>query len=102
VILELAEKGSDSDDRSHATGIIRETSKLLVHPTGGVAFYDLALDPQESRAGDPLGSPAATALATALGRARAELAQRASERAEGVPLEEGEKRHLRELGYLVD
>jgi arylsulfatase A-like enzyme len=102
VILELAEKGSDSDDRGHATGIIRETSKVLVDPTGRVAFYDLALDPHESHPGDPLGSPTATALADALGRARAELAQRANKRAEGVPLEESEKQHLRELGYLVE
>jgi arylsulfatase A-like enzyme len=100
ILLELAPKPDDREVRTHSSGLVRGSRKLLVDPDGRPRVFDLARDPGELTASG--SGQEANELVAALERARADLASRAGASTPAAPLDEATRRDLRALGYLPE
>ena len=86
--------------RTHSSGLVRGSRKLLVDPQGRPRVFDLGRDPAELAAS---GSAEETnELVAALARARADLRSRAGTPAPAAPLDAETREDLRALGYLPE
>jgi arylsulfatase A-like enzyme len=98
ILLDLAPKLDAHEVRTHSSGLVRGSRKLLVDPQGRPRVFDLARDPGERAASG--GEQDAKDLLAALERARAELGARAGVRTPAAPLDARTREDLRALGYL--